>query len=203
VGGADCPGHVLARTFVGMSKDAVAGPGSIIGAHELTSVSGAAVPIPDRDRLVHLQFRRFAGCPICNVHLQSIVRRHDEIADAGIREVVIFHSTDQELRRYVDDLPFAVVADPDRALYAEFGVGSSPRSVLDPRALAPLLVPILRQQIGRIRTHQPVNNPHPTGGHLGLPADFLISSDGRVRACKHGIHANDQWSVDEVLAHAS
>jgi hypothetical protein len=35
-----------------------------------------------------------------------------------------------------------------------------------------------------------------------LPADFLIGSDGRVLARKLGTHANDQWSVDEVLAHA-
>jgi hypothetical protein len=186
-----------------MSKDAMVGPGSIVAARELSGVSGAAIPIPDPDRLVHLQFRRFAGCPICNLHLQSLVRRHDEIANAGIREVVVFHSTDQELARYVDDLPFAVVGDPDRALYAEFGVGSSPRAVLDPRALLPVLAPIARQQIGRIRAHQPLANPHPTGGHLGLPADFLIGSDGRIIACKYGAHANDQWSVDEVLAHAS
>jgi peroxiredoxin len=185
-----------------MSNDTLIGTGSIITARELTGVSGDAVPIPDPDRLVHLQLRRFAGCPICNVHLQSIVRRHDEIANAGVREVVVFHSTDQELRHYVGDLPFAVVGDPTKALYDEFGVGWSPRSVLDPRALAPVLVPIARQQIGRIRAHQQVNNPHPTGGHLGLPADFLIGSDGRVLACKRGRHANDQWTVDEVLAHA-
>jgi hypothetical protein len=36
-----------------------------------------------------------------------------------------------------------------------------------------------------------------------LPADFLIGSDGLVIACKYGDHANDHWSVDEVLAHAS
>ena len=124
-----------------MSKGAVAG--SVVAPRELVSVSGDAVPIPDPDRLVHLQFRRFAGCPICNVHLQSIVRRHDEIADADIREVVVFHSTDEELRRYVDDLPFAVVGDPDKLLYAEFGVGSSPRAVLDPRAVAPILNEVL------------------------------------------------------------
>jgi hypothetical protein len=35
---------------------------------------------------------------------------------------------------------------------------------------------------------------------LGLPADFLIASDGRVLACKYGAHAYDQWSVDEILA---
>lgn len=185
-----------------MSDDAAIGTGSVITARELTAVSGSAVPIPDPKSLVHLQLRRFAGCPICNVHLQSIVRRHDEIATAGVREVVVFHSTDQELARYVDELPFAVVGDPDKALYAEFGVGSSPRAVLDPRALAPVLVPIARQQIGRIRAHRPVANPHPTGGHLGLPGDFLIGSDGRVLACKRGRHANDQWTVDELLAHA-
>jgi hypothetical protein len=186
-----------------MSKDAVVGAGSVVAPREVVSVSGDAVPIPDPDRLVHLQFRRFAGCPICNVHLQSMVRRHDEIADAGIREVVVFHSTDEELRRYVDDLPFAVVGDPDKALYAEFGVGSSPRAVLDPRAVAPKLVSMVRLDIDRIRRQKPVTNLHPTGGRLGLPADFLIGSDGRVIACKHGTHANDQWSVDEVLAHAS
>ena len=115
-----------------MSKQAVIGAGSVVAPRELVSVSGDAVPIPDPDRLIHLQFRRFAGCPICNVHLQSIARRHNEIDDAGIREVVVFHSTDEELRRYVADLPFAVVGDPDKVLYAEFGVGSSPRAVLDP-----------------------------------------------------------------------
>jgi hypothetical protein len=42
--------------------------------------------------------------------------------------VVVFHSIDDELRRHVEDLPFAVVGDPDQALYREFGVRSSPRS---------------------------------------------------------------------------
>lgn len=34
---------------------------------------------------------------------------------------------------------------------------------------------------------------------LGLPADFLIAPDGRVLACTYGAHANDQWSVDDLL----
>jgi hypothetical protein len=28
--------------------------------------------------------RRFAGCPICNLHLREIARRHDELVAAGI-----------------------------------------------------------------------------------------------------------------------
>jgi hypothetical protein len=40
------------------------------------------------------------------------------------------------------------------------------------------------------------------GGHLGLPADFLVEPGGRVLAAKYGEHAYDQWSVDELLAYA-
>lgn len=35
--------------------------------------------------------------------------------------------------------------------------------------------------------------------HLGLPADFLIDADGMVVALRYGWHADDQWSVDELL----
>jgi len=42
----------------------------------------------------------------------------------------------------------------------------------------------------------------PTGGRLGLPADFLIAPDGRIAALKYGQHAYDQWTVDELLDHA-
>lgn len=179
-----------------MSEEAAIGRDSVLAPRELTTVSGEPVPIPDPDQLVHLQFRRFAGCPICNVHLQSFARRHGEIADAGVREVVVFHSTDDELRQYVGDLPFAVIGDPDKRLYAEFGVGSSPRSLLHPRAMpAAALAAGFRQGVRN-------TNLHPNGGHLGLPGDFLIGRDGRVLADKRGRHANDQWTVDEVLAYA-
>ena len=52
---------------------------------ELTATSGQPVTIPDpAEDYVHLQLRRFAGCPICNLHLRSIVARHDEIRAHGI-----------------------------------------------------------------------------------------------------------------------
>jgi hypothetical protein len=39
----------------------------------------------------------------------------------------------------------------------------------------------------------------PRENHLGKPADFLIEPNGAIRACKYGVHADDQWSVDEML----
>jgi hypothetical protein len=43
----------------------------------------------------------------------------------------------------------------------------------------------------------------PTGGRLGFPADILIDQGGKVLACRYGIHAFDQWSVDELLQFAA
>jgi hypothetical protein len=171
---------------------------SQVSERELLSVTGERLKVPDPEHLVHLQFRRFAGCPICNLHLQSIVRRHDEISGAGIREVVFFHSSADELREHTAELPFATVADPDKRYYREFGVESSPRAILDPRAWGA----IARGGATTLRGRWRRPTVHQDGGHLGLPADFLIDTRGRVIAAKYGEHAYDQWSVDELLAHA-
>ena len=69
--------------------DGKARVGDAFPALELAATSGQLVTVPDpAGDHVHLQLRRFAGCPICNLHLRSIVARHDEIRSAGIREVV-------------------------------------------------------------------------------------------------------------------
>lgn len=171
-----------------------------VAARELTAVLGGTVRVPDPQRLVHLQFRRFAGCPVCNLHLRSFVLRHDEVAAHGIAEVVVFHSSDRELRPHVADLPFPVVGDVEKQLYVEFGVEAKARSVLDPRAWGAIVAGVARDLGPVLRGRRPL--PKPEGGRLGLPADFLIAPDGLVVAEKRGQHAYDQWSVDELLTHA-
>src|SRR5699024_2148069 len=113
--------------------------GEVVAPRELTTIGSRHVAVPAPDALTHLQFRRFASCPICNLHLRTTARRHDEILAAGIREVAVFHSTAQAMMPHQSELPFAAVADPEQQLYAEFGVEFSLRAVLDPRAwTAPL-----------------------------------------------------------------
>ncbi|MBH0776224.1 peroxiredoxin-like family protein [Nocardia bovistercoris] len=168
----------------------------------LTTIAEVEIPIPDPDRLVHLQFRRFAGCPVCALHLRSFVHRHDEIVATGIREVVVFHSHAAELRKYSAEFPLDFVADPTRALYREFGVEYGPRALLDPRAWPAIIRSVWAELRASRRPgyHAPPRSAE--GGRLGLPADFLIAPDGRVLASKHGRHADDQWSVDELLRSA-
>jgi len=183
--------------------DGKARAGDAFPALELAATSGQLMTVPDRaGDHVHLQLRRFAGCPICNLHLRSIVARHDEIRSAGIREVVVFHSTAAELAKHQAELPFPLIADPGRVLYRRLGVERRPGSLLSPRALGAAIAgeaAALRNHTTKRGALGPVK---PTGGRLGLPADFLIAPDGRITALKYGRHAYDQWTVDELLAHA-
>jgi hypothetical protein len=166
-------------------------------------VNAAEVAVPASGELVHLQFRRFAGCPVCNLHLRTIVQRHDEIAAAGVREVVVFHSPADELREHAADLPFAVIADPEKRLYREFGVESGRRALLNPRVWPTIARAVLRSAVAVARGRERPPASAQPGGRLGLPADFLIAPNGRIAVEKHGSHAYDQWSVDEILAHAA
>lgn len=169
--------------------------GDTIRARILTTIEGTDVELPAADGLVHLQFRRFAGCPICNLHMREVASRLDEIASAGITEVVLFHSSADRLRRYQADLPFAVVADPERRLYDEFGVQNSVRGMLN-RDVARAVGRGVRQ----LRTARSiVASLGPAENHLGMPADFLIDRDGSILARKYGEHADDQWTVSELL----
>lgn len=192
--------------------------GSILRPLVLEDISGRRVCIPQaphqgqaqKPALVHLQFRRFAGCPVCHLHLRSFVRRRPELEAARVCEVVLFHSTADELRPHAADFPFALVADPDKRLYARFGVTASPRALLDPRAWLPILRAVALTVGGLLAGTVRAPGLNPRGGRLGLPADFLIAPDGsgngpmdgRVIACKYGAHVDDHWSVDDVLAQA-
>ncbi len=113
--------------------------GQVVKPHELVTIHSERIRIPDSRQLVHLQFRRFAGCPVCDLHLHSFARRNKGIAAASIQEFVVFHSTAQDLSPHVGDLPFSIIPDLQKKLYAEFGVESSPRALLDPRIWGPVL----------------------------------------------------------------
>jgi peroxiredoxin len=163
--------------------------GDIVEPRVIETVQSSQVRIPHPAMLMHLQFRRFAGCPICTVHIHAFAQRIDEIATRGIQEIAVFHSPRAALREHADGMPFALIADPAKRLYEAFGVEASPRSVLHPRSWAAMR--------GVLRYG--VSLPGPGETPLGLPADFLIGQDGRILACKYGRHADDQWTVDELL----
>ena len=166
-------------------------PGDSVPITTLESVTGEPIKLPDPNRLVHLQFRRFVDCPICNTHIAELRGRVREIEAAGIKEVIVFHSSANSIRSYQKDVPFVLVGDPKKVLYKEFGVETSLGFLSSPKALGAWTRGIAHGHFG-LRSF--------SGGPLGLPGDFLIAPSGRIMAVKYGTHAYDQWSVNELIA---
>jgi len=168
--------------------------GDSVGPLELSTIQGKALRIPDGELSTHLQFRRYAGCPFCNLHLRSFARRHDEVVAAGVREVVVFYSEAIKMLDLQGNLPFAVVADPDYRVYEEFGARrrASLLQRLNPRSWLAAVNTLIRVD----KLHGMMGEGEDT---MGLPSEFLISRDGRVLAVKYGTRVDDHWSVDKLL----
>ena len=171
--------------------------GAVVQVRRLETIGGQSVAVPAATGRTHLQFRRCAGSPICHLHLRSFAARHDEVAEAGITEVVFFHSPVEELHGYQSMLPFAVIADPDKVQYRDFGVQARLRALTHPRAWW-----AASRGYAAALSHR--KDPDRAGvgfadGTTHLPADFLIDPDGTVVALHYGRHADEQWSVDQLL----
>jgi peroxiredoxin len=159
-------------------------------AMSLTTTKGKelSIPVPGA-KFAHVQFRRFSGCPICDTHIAFLRAAAPKLGERGIHEVLFFHSTLSEVQSFHKDLPFDAVADPAKRYYRQVGVGKSYFATLHLSSLWAGIVGMARGRVGLWAT----------GGIFSLPAEFLVASDGRIAASKYGLHAYDQWSVDELL----
>jgi len=164
-------------------------PGEQAPRTTLDAVDGTRIDVPDAKRILHLHFSRFADCPICNLHIADLRRRAPEAHAAGVRQLAVFHSPAAQVLAYRPELPFALIADPDRAIYSRFGVGVSRRALLHPRAAWRL--------IAEARAGNRAQEAH--GGIHGLPADFLIEPDGGLLLVHYGTHAEDALPFQRIL----
>ena len=159
-------------------------------AMSLTTTKGKELSIPAPGaKFTHVQFRRFSGCPICNTYIASLRAAANQLQEMGIYEVLFFHSTTLEVQSFHKELPFETIADPGKHFYRLVGAEKSFFASLHPSALWAAFVSTIKGRIGLKMT----------GGPFGLPAEFLVASDGRILAAKYGLHAYDQWSMEDLV----
>ncbi len=164
-------------------------PGEQLPPYRFETLAHGSVSVPGSTS-VHLQFRRFAGCPVCNLHLRSFARATEELAASHIQTIAFFHSNAELMRPYQGDLPFPVVPDPERRWYTEFGVERARFAVASPKVIWSALKGLVLAP----------SNPFAGGSdQTGLPADILIDTTGTIIAVHYGAHADDQWTVDDVI----
>ena len=97
--------------------------GDIVPVTTFTTFKGETVSLVDvKMPLIHIQFRCYAGCPICNLHLCSIIKCKDKLTMLSVSEIVFFHSTPEELKEHTSYLPFPCVANLMKEFYKMFGM---------------------------------------------------------------------------------
>ena len=165
--------------------------GNIIAIQQIETINNSSIELPLKTQLTHIQFRRFSGCPVCTLHLQEFVQRHIDLVSHGVREIAVFHSSKTILLEHEAVIPFAVIADPEKKLYEQFGVEKSIVSLAHPTVWLSATRGMMRFGFRFSEKAESL---------IGLPADFLIGKEGEILACKYGKHADDSWSVDELLA---
>lgn len=142
---------------------------------------------------IMLSFFRDAGCPFCNFRVYELTHNYKPWKQQNLEVIAVFSDTPEKVRRYVANhpRPFTVLADPDLAIYNQYGVEHSASALL--KALLTKLPRIVR---GIALGGRPSNNPHVRL----VPADFLLAEDGRVVQVWYGRDTSDHIPISQVQA---
>ena len=110
--------------------------GDVVAPFALTTLSHGVLALPGPG-FVHLQFRRFAGCPVCNLHLQSFVRGLPALQAAGVTTVASILA----MAAHVDGRSASVVdmtglAQKGGAVFSHVRIGETEETVVGGRVPA-------------------------------------------------------------------
>lgn len=143
-----------------------------------------------RGQKVWLAFFRYAACPLCNLRVRDIIRRHDELTSNGVKVVAVFQSPKESFDEYVgkQNPPFPLVSDPKELLYKKYGLEAKLGAFLSPKNLGYLPEAAKAGFVGM----------KADGTKTRIPADFLIGPDGTVQDVFYGEIIADHIPFERV-----
>lgn len=107
--------------------------------------------------------------------------REPQQGSAGIREVVTFHFSDDELLPYQGQFPFDVIGDPEKDLYHRYGIETSIWAILNPRGA--------RCDRWQSPKRQARLEGKPEMGPIWFTCGLLDSPDSVIRDVHYGTYA--------------
>ena len=160
----------------------------------VTDLEGEAVtPQHYAGRRLWLILSRYAACPFCSLRLHRIAARSDLIASAVVEVLVIFPSKEKRVRQFVKkyEPPFRVAADPEQAVFEQFGSETSWGGELRSAIRIPtVLTALVKSKMNPLAIEDKVNR---------MPSDYLVEPDGTLGKVHYGEELDDGFSVEEVL----
>ena len=157
------------------------------------TLTGETIYLKDfANKKVLLKFYRFATCPVCNLHLREFLKKHEELSKAGIEVVVVYHSPKWRLEQNMQQqLPFPIIADPDKKLFKLYGVKNSLAGMFSFAVWRDYALALAAGFSAGMLSHD--------GGISGHPADFLVDEKGILRHAHYGVDYADSLTVSQAL----
>jgi thioredoxin-dependent peroxiredoxin len=155
-------------------------------------IHGNPVNLDDHlGKRVMLSFFRDAACPFCNFRVYELTHRYKTWQERNLVIIAVFSDTPEKVVAHVAKYPrpFLMLADPDLAIYNQYGVEHSSFALL--KALLFRLPTIV---CGILTGGRPSKNPHVRL----VPADFLIDEDGVIRQIWYGKDTSDHIPLDQI-----
>ena len=146
-----------------------------------------------RGRKVWLAFFRYASCPLCNLRVNDMIKRYDELSAAGLDILCVFQSPPDNMAKYVasQEPPFPLISDPTESLYSTYQLRSSALAFGSPKNLGRLAEAAGRGFVPSV---------HVDGTKTRIPADFLIGEDGVMQDVFYGKVIADHIPFERVEA---
>lgn len=161
---------------------------------ETISLNGEKVDIREyKGQKVLLSFFRKAACPYCNMGLQELINKHDELEKRGVKVITFFASSKEDILEYAgkQNPPFPIIPDEEFKIYGKYGVEISYKGML-------------KTMVNPIQSFKAM-----TSGFFNLksmkedpviPADFLIDENQNIYLAHYGKDYDDHISISEILA---
>lgn len=147
-----------------------------------------------KGKKVYLAFMRFAGCPVCNLHVHSLLKQADAFKEKNIEVVLIYESSIENMRTYLEDTtyPFTFIADPKSTLYKNYGVEKS---------WGKLLGSIFKGMLTKVSAGEKLfkKKPKVDGNMNRMEAEFLIDESGKLALAHYGSFLGDNIPVENIL----
>jgi peroxiredoxin len=171
------------RTFLPPARIDVSNP-------PRTGDPAPTLALSDRElRTAVIAFLRHAGCPFAEATARDLVRAAAEYPD--VQWIAVTHASQEPTDRWCAAVGLGggvhVIADPDRSLYATWGVGPTGLRHFAGRRSLTAVAALARQGI---------RNRHPHGSRWQGAATFAVDADGILRLTHFPAHAGDLPDLD-------
>ncbi len=159
----------------------------------IEDINGKLVSLRDfRGKKLMLSFYRYSECIYCNLRIHELMKRYDDFNKKGLEKVAFFQSSKTQIEKHTGKLnpPFSIVSDTQRKVYKMYQVEENSLSgyikgyFQIPRALKAISLGFI-PQTGE-------------GSKTLIPADFLISEDGKIAKAFYGRDISDHIPFEEI-----